>query len=81
MHYFTIKAEGIDECKVEFDKKKMNIDPQINNQQQMTMKVVFYALPIGVLSKHLPRKIEMQKDQNSQLIATPPRFNSLGLAQ
>ena len=80
-HYFTIAAEGIDECKVEFDKKKMNIDALINNQQQTTKRVSFYVLRIGALSKHSPRKIEYQKNEKGQLITTPPRFCSLGLAQ
>jgi hypothetical protein len=44
--------------------EKMDIDAQINNQQQTTKRVAFYVLRIGVLSKHSPQKIEMQKDQN-----------------
>jgi hypothetical protein len=57
-HYFTIAAEGIDECKVEFDKKKMNIDAQIDNQQQTIKRVSFYVFRIGALSKLSIRRMK-----------------------
>ena len=75
-HHFWLS-----ECNIELDKKKFDIDAMINGTTaSQDNRRSFYAVRIGVMSLHLPSKIELQKDtRNRLLITTPPRLNGLGI--
>ncbi len=49
-HYST-GVEGIDKCKVELDKKKMDIEHCIDQTQPATKDSEFYVIQIGDLDK------------------------------
>ncbi len=49
-HYFAV-VEGIDDCKIELDKKKVCIERMIDRTQPGTKRLAFYVLQIGVLDK------------------------------
>ena len=70
-HHFWLS-----ECNIELDKKKFDIDAMINGTTaSQDNRRPFYAVRIGVMSLHLPSKIELQKDtRNGLLITTPPTF-------
>jgi len=75
-HHFTI-AEGINECKIEIDKKRIDFDALMNGlPPTQNNRCWAYVIRIGVLSKTSPTKIELQKNQNGHMIATP-RLNGL----
>jgi hypothetical protein len=42
-HYFAV-VEGIDDCKVELDKKKLCIERMIDQTQPGTKRLAFYVL-------------------------------------
>ncbi len=70
-HYCLTDAKEINECKVELDKKKLDLDAHINElERPKSNRQAFYALQIGVHAKQSPLKIDMQKDQQGQLITT-----------
>ena len=75
-HHFRLS-----ECNIELDKKKFDIDAMINGTTaSQDNRRPFYAVRIGVMSLHLPSKIELQKDtRNGLLITPPPRLNGLGI--
>ena len=63
---------------VEIDTKKLDLNAYINVESPKKRKDITF-IRIGVLHLHAnsPRKIEMQKDSDSQLIAIPPQLNGL----
>ncbi len=52
-HYFAV-VEGIDDCKVELEKKKLCIERMIDQTQLGTKRLAFYVLQIGVLGEVSP---------------------------
>ncbi len=70
-HYFAV-VEGIDDCKVELDKKKVCITRMIDRTQLGTKRLAFYVLQIGVLDEVSPQKFEWQIDEQRKLITAPP---------
>jgi hypothetical protein len=65
---------------MEVDTKKLDLNAYVNgvlskNRQQI------YFIRIGVLDIDSPRKIEMQKDSDGQMIITPPQLNWLRIKQ
>ncbi len=44
-------------------------------------RVKIYFIWIGILHLNSPQKIEMQKDNDGQMIVTPPQLNGLWLKQ
>ncbi len=79
-HYFAV-VEGIDESKVELDKKKLYIERMIDRMQPGTKRLEFYVLQIGVLDEVSPQKFEWQIDEQHELITAPPQMNSLRMEQ
>ncbi len=69
-HYFAV-VEGIDNCKVELDKKNVCIERMIDRMQPGTKRSAFYVLQIGVLDEVSPQKIEWQIDEQRELITAP----------
>ncbi len=49
-HYSTV-VEGIDKCKIELDKKQMDIEHRIDRTQPATKDSEVYAIRIGVLDE------------------------------
>ena len=70
-HYFAV-VEGIDDCKVELDKKKLCIERMIDGMQPGTKRLAYYVLQIGVLDEVSPQKFEWQIDEQRELITAPP---------
>ena len=70
-------VEGIDECKIEFDKKKLDIDCM----RQATKGLECYVLQVGVLDNSAPQNLEWQINQHKELMTAPPRMNALRLEQ
>ncbi len=70
-HHFAV-VEGIDDCKVELDKKKVCIERMIDRTQPGTKRLAFYVLQIGVLGEVSPQKFEWQIDEHRELITAPP---------
>jgi hypothetical protein len=64
----------------EVDRKNMDIDAFIQGESSNKRKDIAF-IPIGVLHAKSPRKIEMQKYSDGQLIVTPPRLNGLWIKQ
>ncbi len=79
-HDFAV-VEGIDECKVWLDKKKLCIEKMIDRMQPGTKRSEFYVLQIGVVDEVSPQKFEWQIDEQRELIMAPPRMNSLRMEQ
>ena len=79
-HYSTV-VEGIDKCKVELDKKKIDVEHRIDRTQPATKDSEFYVIQISVLDEASPQKFQWQIDQQNELITSPPRMNSLWLEQ
>jgi len=70
-HYSAV-VEGRDGCKVEFDKKKMDIEHRIDRRQPATKDFEFYVIRIGVLDEDSPGRFQWQIDRHKELITTPP---------
>jgi hypothetical protein len=74
--FSTINCNGT----FEVDTKKMDIDAFIQGESPKKRKDITF-IRIGVLHVNSPRKIEMQKDSDGQLIAIPPRLKGLTIKQ
>jgi hypothetical protein len=74
--FSTINCDGT----FEVDTKKMDIDAFIQGESPKKRKDITFIW-IGVLHAKSPRKIEMQKDSDGQLIVIPPRLNGLRIKQ
>ncbi len=70
-HNFAV-VEGIDDCKVELEKKKLCIERMIDMMQPETKRLAFYVLQLGVLDEVSPQKFEWQIDEQRELITAPP---------
>jgi hypothetical protein len=79
-HYFAV-VEGIDECKIKLDKKKLYIERMIDRTQLGTKRLEFYVLQIGVLDEVSPQKFEWPIDKQCELITALPQMNSLRMEQ
>jgi len=67
-HWFVI-----DNCPIEFEQKKIDLDAYINGTPPSQLKRKgFYVVRIGNKSEQLPNKIEEQVGQDGRLITTPP---------
>jgi len=67
----------INECKIEIDKKRIDFDALMNGlPPTQNNRCWGYVIRIGVLSKTSPTKIELQKNHDGHIIATP-RLNGL----
>ena len=64
----------------EIDSKTMDLNTYINGVSPKH-RVKSHFIWIGVLTVHSPRKFEMQKDSDSQMMVIPPRLNGLLLQQ
>ncbi len=69
-------------CDVTFqvDEKKVDLNAFIQGESSMHRERVYFVR-IGVLHDNSPRKIEMQKESDGQMIVTPPRLSGLRLQQ
>ena len=65
---------------VEVDTKKLDLNACINGVSPKHREQVYF-IRIGVLTVHSPRKVEMQKDSDGQMMVIPPRLNGLLLQQ
>jgi hypothetical protein len=65
---------------VEVDTKKLDLNACINGVSPKHREQVYF-IRIGVLTVHSPRKIEMQKDSDGQMMVIPLRLNGLLLRQ
>ena len=61
------------------DTKKMDIDVFIQGESPKRKEIIF--IRIGVLHANSPRKIEMQKNSDGQMIVTPSQLNGLQIKQ
>jgi hypothetical protein len=69
-----------DNCEIELDIKKINLDAYINGTPPSWLKrKKFYVIRIGNKTERLPNKIEEQMGQDGRLITTPPRLNRIGI--
>jgi len=80
---FEIKADAwrkflggrrfvIDNCPIEFEQKKIDLDVYINGTPPSKLKRKgFYVVRIGNKSEELPNKIEEQVGQDGRIITTP----------
>jgi len=70
----------IDNCTIEFEQKKFDLDAYINGTPPSRLKRKgFYVVRIGNKSERSHNKIEDQMGQDGRLITTPPRLNGLGI--
>ena len=71
-HWFTTNST----VTFEVDTKKMDLNACINGVSA-ECRVKCHFLRIGILANHSPRKVEMQKYSDGQMIVTPPQLNGL----
>jgi hypothetical protein len=71
---------AVDNCAIEFDQKKLDLNEYINGTLPSQLKQRgYYVVRIGNRSKQLPTKIEERMGQDRQLITTPPRMRGIGI--
>ena len=68
------------DCTMEVNEKKVDLNAFMKGEPPKHRERVYF-IRIGVLHANSPRKIEMQKDSDGQMIVTPPQLNGLGLQQ
>jgi hypothetical protein len=74
--FITINCDGT----FEVDTKKMDKDAFIQGESPNKRNEIIF-IRIGILHANSPRKIEMQKDSDGQMIDTPPQLNGLWVKQ
>ena len=77
---FGVRRFVINDCLIEFEQKKIDLDAYINGTPPSQLKRrKFYVVRIGNKSEDSPNKIEEQIGRDKRLITAPPRLNGLAL--
>ena len=60
---------------------KMDCNAFINRTKPTKCREICHFIQIGIFFDHSPRRMEMQKYSDGQMIVTPPRLNGLRITQ